>query len=412
MKNKISQRKLLLDLKELLNNFNIDFCLMSGTLLGAYRDKSFISWDNKDTDLAIDVKHYWKIKRILKESNWKYKAMWRREISIYKGDYIHPHIDLFFYETKGDKIYLYSNKVDKGFTNKWNVEQKHVFDKNNILPLVNYKFLNSIFKIPNKTASVLEQLYGETWKHPNSKWDGGNTPNIDKSHRQIAVIIPSFIRWGKTQKEVETLLDSYNPDKYRIYIGNQGQEDLTKIKFFNDLVEQGHYVTKLPYNCGLSYARNYLIKKTKEPYIMVIDNDFLFYKTSNLDAFAQILEDDENIGIVAGKLEKRDNYTHNLIYSSNEKKIIYLKTNPKNIQIQESCHRPNQSYFYTDLVLNFFLAKREVFNDIQWDDGLKLVEHTDFFMRLKRTKWKPTHAMDVIAGHQDIKTNTKEYTKF
>ena len=412
MKEKLSQEELLIKFKQLMSCFDIDFCLMSGTLLGAYRDKQFISWDNKDIDLAIDAKYYWKVKEILKKSNWKFKAIWRREISIYQDNNIHPHIDIFFYEVVNNKIYLYSNSIDKGFTNRWNVERKHIFDKDMILPLKNFKFLNTTFKIPKKTSQVLEFLYSNNWKIPDDKWNGSKTPNIDYNHRQIAVIIPSFIRWEKTKTEIQTLLNTYNPNKYRFYIGNQGKINIKDIPFFHNLEIDGHKILNLPFDCGLSYARNFLIKQTIEPYIMIMDNDFLFSKNNNLDAFAQILEDNENIGLVGGKLKQRESYTYNLIYNKKQKNIIYLRTPLINLKTQKTAHRLQYDYFYTELTLNFFLAKREIFNDILWDNALKLVEHTDFFMRFKSTKWKVVYTAQVIAEHQDIHTNSEEYISY
>ena len=48
----MTQEELLLKTKQLLDEANIEFWLTCGTLLGAYRDKTFVSWDVKDIDIG------------------------------------------------------------------------------------------------------------------------------------------------------------------------------------------------------------------------------------------------------------------------------------------------------------------------------------------------------------------------
>ena len=55
---------------------------------------------------------------------------------------------------------------------------------------------------------------------------------------------------------------------------------------------------------------------------------------------------------------------------------------------------------YADQVVNFFLAKREVFDDVRWDDRIKIeYEHVDFFLNLKKTKWKATVCLNARLTH-------------
>lgn len=54
-----AQTKLLLDVSNLLDEYKIKHCLMFGTLLEAFRDHKFASWDNEDIDLGI-FEPFWK----------------------------------------------------------------------------------------------------------------------------------------------------------------------------------------------------------------------------------------------------------------------------------------------------------------------------------------------------------------
>ena len=49
--------KLMIDVKNIIENLSIDYWIEGGTLLGAVRDKRFIPWDN-DIDLGILCKNY------------------------------------------------------------------------------------------------------------------------------------------------------------------------------------------------------------------------------------------------------------------------------------------------------------------------------------------------------------------
>jgi hypothetical protein len=63
------------------------------------------------------------------------------------------------------------------------------------------------------------------------------------------------------------------------------------------------------------------------------------------------------------------------------------------------------------MVTNFFLAKKELFNDIKWDNELRLVEHSDYFIRLKTTKWKVLFTPDIQIDHHN-ENNSKEYEEY
>jgi hypothetical protein len=68
-------------------------------------------------------------------------------------------------------------------------------------------------------------------------------------------------------------------------------------------------------------------------------------------------------------------------------------------------------YFESEYVLNFFIAKKEMFNDIRWDNELKLVEHSDFMLRLKTTKWKAVYTPTVMVEHHP-ENNSAEYQSY
>ena len=135
--------------------------------------------------------------------------------------------------------------------------------------------------------------------------------------KKIAITIPSFLRFDKLFQEISSIKKFYPKGIHTIYIGDQDKPYEDKIMIYNNLRKKGYKIYQLPFNCGAIYTRNYLIKQTKEPYTLVIDNDFLFNKQSTLKSFIEILKENKNIGIVGGIVNKRlgrnKDYTYDLI---------------------------------------------------------------------------------------------------
>ena len=79
-----------------------------------------------------------------------------------------------------------------------------------------------------------------------------------------------------------------------------------------------------------------------------------------------------------------------------ERGVLFRRSNIRNIIKTDGL-----LYWEADQVVNFFLAKREVFDDIQWDSRIKIgLEHMDFFLRLKETRWKAVICPEAKAIHQ------------
>lgn len=413
----MSQKELLLYIKNLLDENSIQFWLQAGTLLGAVREGDFLKHDPNDIDIGLDYKNYWKVRELIeKDENLQFKYIWNREIAICPKNKANPKLDLFFYTFDFQYAYCYAYKPNKSKGHKgWNVEWRMKYPKELFMNLQKIPFLDTEFLAP-EPYNYLELHYGHDWNIPQEKWDFTEVRPVDEDYKEIAFIIPSFLRFEKTKKEVESILNTYDSRWYKLYIGDQGQYSEEKEKYWNYLKSLGHKIIKLPYNCGLSYARNTLISLSTEPYILITDNDFLYDKNVNLCNFIDILNTDKELGLIAGQIYKYKknpivSYNYNLEIDKEKGKIYYIKykENWKN-SINTYFQKPKR-FCYSDLVLNFFLAKREIFDDIQWDNNLKMAEHLDFFIRLKDTSWKSAFTDSVIVKHQ-IEPNSDIYNSY
>lgn len=152
--------KLLKETIAILNEFDINYFLISGTLLGCIRHNDIIPWDD-DIDLIVDNKILLVLDKIIekhndiifaKRKNWIIKTCFRKEIlhipqiqcSEYSEKYNFPFIDLF--------LFGYNKKNMVFFNKSWNVG--HFFPQRN----VNFCGINA--SIPFNPHYFLSKTYG------------------------------------------------------------------------------------------------------------------------------------------------------------------------------------------------------------------------------------------------------------
>jgi len=148
----------LLDFKKILDENNILFGLIYGTLLGAIRENNFIEHD-EDTDVFIleeDREKFLELLFLLKDEGFIVGRYSKSLLSLIRdGEYI----DIYFF-----------HKKNKNYRECEGYIIKSDFLEN----LENYHFLGESFKIPAHSEKLLVVLYGKDWKIPKENTPASN----------------------------------------------------------------------------------------------------------------------------------------------------------------------------------------------------------------------------------------------
>lgn len=215
---------------------------------------------------------------------------------------------------------------------------------------------------------------------------------------KIAIIYTTFLR-PELAKQTIASIKKHWVEGYHLLIADQNR---TPSQYLD--LPQNTEIYNLPFDCGLSYARNFLVKKAWEincNYSLLTADSIQFTDKYNFTDIIDFMELNKNTGIVGLEIKKRVYGTYDMELLTN---CFLLDmpcrpiTNYKNIAFQPC-----------DLVRNFFLAKTETLLDIRWDDNLKLAEHEDFFYRFIQ-KYKVYFTESIEANY--IKNKQGEYGNY
>jgi hypothetical protein len=101
---------------------------------------------------------------------------------------------------------------------------------------------------------------------------------------KIAILITTFLRDNLLYKTIQTIVDNY-PKDCIVLIADQGYADSEKditLDYFASQIPLEYY--KLPFDCGLSIARNILVQKAFEmniPYCLIMSDSIQFAEPYN-----------------------------------------------------------------------------------------------------------------------------------
>lgn len=185
----------------------------------------------------------------------------------------------------------------------------------------------------------------------------------------IDFCVTTFDRYNLLRQLLDSIFKFY-PDA-KVTVADQSKE-----------IDWGFYlkwslkVLPLGYDCGLSRARNELVKNTSRKYLLLLEDDFLFTEETKIEKMVELMDKGD---VVGGAVHKPTGYRIPFEH-------YFSKIDGTIYQVEDGNVWENYKgtkYKETGCVLNFALFKRIVFGDTLWYNKLKLREHQHFFFRLK-----------------------------
>lgn len=146
---------------------------------------------------------------------------------------------------------------------------------------------------------------------------------------------------------------------------------------------------QMPYDSGVSAGRNLALSKVDTPYVVTLDDDFVFNDRTELKRWLEILET-TNLDIIGGNVDGHPNYHASLHIENNA-----LVFKPESVGHENG-------FALWNIVLQFWMGKTEKIREIGgWDDEFKTVDHIIFFAR-SIGKIKIGHCPEIGVGHMPI----------
>jgi hypothetical protein len=222
---------------------------------------------------------------------------------------------------------------------------------------------------------------------------------------QIAIILTTFLRDSLLEKTCQTIINNWS-DNYILLIGDQGYSSENKDIFYDYLKSQINcFIFKLPFDCGLSVARNFLINKAKElniNYILMGADSIQFTQSYDFQPFIKFLNQNDKRGIVGFEL--------------NGSKCCWefnMDVTPNGIKLFSSSNYTEFEgirYKEVDIVRNIFLAKTDTILNL-YDNEMKLKEHELAFLEYKKRGYQ-VYWTDSISFKKTNTISSEEYLNY
>ena len=227
---------------------------------------------------------------------------------------------------------------------------------------------------------------------------------------KIAILITTFLRDSLLYRTLQTIVDAHIENSI-VLIADQGYHDNEKdiqIDYYKSQLKLEYY--QIPFDSGLSYARNFLVTRAKElniPYCLIAADSIQFISGYNYDFSPVItfLEEDDKKGLVGFELlNSKCPWEYKL--------DVIIPDGIKFTYSDEILKRGELEFLKIDICRNIFLAKTSTVLEL-WDNEMKLGEHELAFIEYKRRGYEAywTKAFGFQKSNANTSEEYKEYRK-
>ena len=164
----------------------------------------------------------------------------------------------------------------------------------------------------------------------------------------------------------------------------------------------GVVLIRLPFDSGVSACRNALVEACNTKYMLLCEEDFIFKADTRIQDFIDILDDDEEVGVVGGRLVEEDKLNAYCCDFDRFRDTIAIHSSNGKWRSTGA----GTTYRLCDMVFNWMLLRKEVAIETKWNNKYKLGEHWDWFWQLtKARQWRVAMCPSVVAIHDRFKAN-------
>lgn len=201
---------------------------------------------------------------------------------------------------------------------------------------------------------------------------------MDVNLNKVSIGIRTFLRDPQLFEVISAIKDTM--PETEICIADDGDKSEEKSKLYLELVKQGHQVLELPFDSGLGAKSNALVESFSHPYFLLGTDDFDFRPKEVREGIEKLVEvlDHTDVDVASGRV-------NNIPYEFDlEEKDGVVKEIPVMID--------SLTWFtQVDLTVNYFLAKRRVFEKVRWDAPIPRIggaEHFALYHDIKEAGFK------------------------
>ncbi|MEE4243751.1 MAG: glycosyltransferase family 2 protein, partial [Desulfopila sp.] len=131
----------------------------------------------------------------------------------------------------------------------------------------------------------------------------------------------------------------------------------------------------MPYDSGVSAGRNAGVREVKTPYLLMLDDDYVFYRKTGLIQAMEIIHAESDIDILGGAridlpFYRIVDHGQSVLFPTMRTSVLPVGSTVGGLPVY-------------DKVAQFFIARTERIRQVMWDEELKRIDHADFFTRAK-----------------------------
>lgn len=228
---------------------------------------------------------------------------------------------------------------------------------------------------------------------------------------KVAVLIKTLAREEALLNCVRSVREHLGEQgiAHRIYVADDGPVSSAKLDAYRQLRDEGHRVVEFEEEVGASRARNELVERLEEEdAVLRMDDDFELTAETDVSAMQSILERVSSLGAVAD-LERQIGLGKGVFsgeisdgqgfFERRGDLLVRRMLPPGTFEYERAgAHR----YARCDFTRNMLLIRREVLEQVRWEERLPFAgEHEDFMLQLREAEWDVAFTPDSIHRHRD-----------